>query len=264
MIDIVKYESYLKENECEPNTIKNYRITLELLERYLGENNYTELTKEAVIDFKQHLIKKGYAVSTINNRITILNIYFNYLGKQSELRLKRVKQQQNTHREYLEENDYKRLLKHCHKKELELFIKTFANTGTRIAEIKQIRYCDLVGKKIQIKNKGKYRNMTIPAWLKKELTKYFAGYEQEQLLFTKSENYYRKLLKQLAGKARVKKSRVYPHSFRHYFAKKFLKDGGQLTTLQQLLGHSSIQTTAIYTQLNEDELMAEYAKIKNK
>lgn len=56
----------------------------------------------------------------------------------------------------------------------------------------------------------------------------------------------------LHGKARggLSKDKVHPHSFRHLFAKDFLANGGDIVTLADILGHSSLETTRIYTQLS--------------
>lgn len=61
------------------------------------------------------------------------------------------------------------------------------------------------------------------------------------------------LLIKAAPKAGVPKEVMHPHSFRHFFAKEFLKQNNDITLLGDLLGHSDISTTAIYTRLTSEE-----------
>ncbi|MHC5250410.1 tyrosine-type recombinase/integrase, partial [Enterococcus sp. LJL90] len=83
------------------------------------------------------------------------------------------------------------------------------------------------------------------------------------IIFHKSQDFYRKRLKTIAGKAKVKKEKVYPHTVRHFFAKEFIANGGDSTDLQQMLGHESIATTTIYTKLSTNELSEKYREIRN-
>ncbi len=62
-----------------------------------------------------------------------------------------------------------------------------------------------------------------------------------------------KIIKELAGKAGIKKS-VSPHTFRHSFATHLMEGGADLRAIQQMLGHESIQTTEIYTHLDREYL----------
>jgi len=54
---------------------------------------------------------------------------------------------------------------------------------------------------------------------------------------------------------------ISPHKFRHYFAKKFIKKGGDLSSLQTILGHTELSTTEMYLRFNIDELKENYDEI---
>lgn len=268
VIKLKEYELYLRENEIAKNTIKNYLNTLNQLNQYCARKKIETISKEDMIDFKDYLktvqYKPGrnYVLNTINQKLTAINIYLNW-ADESELKLKQFKQQTKTHRESINSNEYKRLLRFADD-EMKLFILTIGNTGLRITELCSIKKIDLNSKIISIENKGKTRVVAIPQFLKKSLKRYSINFNDQDVLFPKTQSSYRARLKRIAGAAKVNKDKVYPHSIRHYFAKTFIENGGDSTELQQMLGHSNIATTTIYTKLSKDELGDKFMKIRNK
>ena len=268
VLRIKEYELHLKEEEIAPNTIKNYLVILNQLEEYCQWKKIKVISKENMIEFKDYLknthyrSRRKYLQNTINQKLTALNIYFNW-AEQPELKLKQFKQQTKAHRESINTNEYKRLLKFADP-EMKLFILTIGNTGVRITELCAIKKVDLNQKLISIENKGKTRVVAIPAFLKKSLKNYAKDFGDHDVLFPKTQSDYRARLKRIAGAAKVNKDKVYPHSIRHYFAKSFIENGGDSTELQQMLGHSNISTTTIYTKLSKAELGDKFMKVRNK
>ena len=61
------------------------------------------------------------------------------------------------------------------------------------------------------------------------------------------------MMKDLADKAGVPKEKVFPHNLRHLFAREFYRETHDIVRLASILGHSSIETTRIYTKETEDE-----------
>lgn len=272
MLALKDYEMYLLENEIRPNTKNNYMNTLKQLDVFLSQRSL-DLDKEALINFKEHLKNdeyapgKKYKLKTINQKIVAINIFLNWMEREhkatSGLTLKLYKAQTKEHRESINEAEYKRLIRHATTEEMRLFILLIGNTGVRITEACSVRSNDLNSKLIIIENKGKQRAIAIPQFLKKQLKRYVEERGITDEIFYKRQATYRSNLKTIAGKAKINKDKVYPHSIRHYFAKSFLDKGGDSTVLQQLLGHENIGTTTIYTKLNTNELGQQFSKIKN-
>lgn len=269
LIKIEEYKVYLIENEIAKNTIKNYMNTLEQLDVFLKENRCEKVDKAILIEFKSHLREKEispgrkYQISTINQKLVAINVYFNWVEGTTEhaYTLKIFKQQTNNHKESINSTEFEQLRRHADK-EMDLFMMTIANTGLRISEVCSLKKSDLFKAMINISNKGKDRTIDIPPFLKKQLKNWekIKTMDEDSYIFDSSQQFYRNELKKIAGKARVKKSKVYPHSFRHYFAKEFISAGNDSSDLQQMLGHSSITTTTIYTKKNKEELADIYRK----
>lgn len=261
------YRYYCLENEIAANTIKNYMMTLNQLNDFLDQPDISEVTKDDLINFKQHLKEdyyapgKKYKTNTCNQKITAINIYLNWLER-PELKLKLFKEQTTNHRESISQDDFERFLRYADK-EMKLFVLTIANTGLRISEICALRKRDLYESIIEVENKGKIRIIDIPLFLKKQLRQFVTNLDDTDFIFSKTQSHYRQQIKDVAGKAKIKLTRAYPHSFRHYFAKKFIADGGDSTALQQMLGHSDIKTTTIYTKMSKEELAKTFRGIKN-
>ena len=272
MLPIKEYELSIKENELGKNTIKNYLNTLRQFESFVV-GNHLSMNKETIIQFKHYLKEcefkpnQRYKLKTINQKLIIINIFLNWLENEgyidSKLSVKLFKSQTKEHRESITESEYKRLIKNSKTEEMRLFILIIGNTGMRISEVCAIKSDDLNKKVIVIENKGKQRIVTIPQFLKKQLKSYVNQEGIQSTIFYKNQRTYRVNLKNIAGRAKVNKDKVYPHSIRHYFAKSFINHGGDSTVLQQLLGHEDISTTTIYTKLSSNELSEQFGRIKN-
>lgn len=266
MIDLKNYKNYLLDNEISDNTIKSYLNTLRQLDEFLAVHS-KPLDKESLIMYKRSLLEfrsktgKPYSIKTINQKIIVINIFLNWLEK-PELTLKAYKTQNDLHRESIDKKEYKALLKYADE-ETRNFILLIGNTGMRISEACSITVDDLSKKNIYIRNKGKIRMVSIPQFVKKKLKRYCESNKITGIIFSKTQTRYRKSLKAAASKAKIKKDRVYPHSIRHFFAKEFIENGGDSTSLQQMLGHENINTTTIYTRLNDKELSSKFGAIHN-
>lgn len=259
------YKKHLENNELTQNTITKYLKDVAQLQEFLNKNNL-ELQKESLIKYKKQLQSK-YKISTVNNKIITINKFLKFIGL-DDCTLKQIKEQtKNNNDEIMTQTDYNRLIRVATNKGLDkdvLMLQVFYETGLRVSELKFFTVEAVKKGYMTISNKGKIRNVPVTRKLQKAANKYIKDHKiKAGAIICNSNNepisrftvYNR--LKYIAGQARVKKSRVYPHSIRHLFAKNWLKNNGNnILQLADILGHSSLETTRLYTKLNTDELRA--------
>jgi site-specific recombinase XerD len=261
-----QFETHLRKGSLSENTIVSYLWTIDY---YLS--HYDGTTAENLLTYKGYLLEK-YKPKTVNLRIQAVNKYLEFLGK-DKLQLKFVKIQQKTFLENVISNADYTFLKNSLKKDdnLEWYFVVWylAATGARVSELVQIKvehvqagYFDLYAKG------GKLRRLYIPKtlqletldWLEK--TKKTSGYlflnRFGERITTRGIS---QQLKNYAEKYELDTKVVYPHSFRHRFAKNFLEKYKDIALLADLMGHESIETTRIYLRRTASEQHALVDKI---
>lgn len=258
-MDIKKYERELKNRELAESTIEMYlRAVRDLLDYAAGQ----ELTHDLLIDYKKVMMEK-YKTSTLNNKITMINNFLDFIGKEMSLKQERT-QRSNVLDDVLNQNEYERIRDMATRRgkhRTRAVIQILYYTGVRVSEIKFITVEALKRGYIDIDNKGKHRRVAISKTLESELKEFIKseGITEGQIIRNSrgeplSRSQIFRGLKWVGGQARIKKDKVYPHSFRHLFAKQWLANNGDnVLGLADILGHSSIETTRIYTTLSTDE-----------
>lgn len=248
----------LYDEEKADNTLKRYRTNITSFISFAAGKL---IHKDTVRDFKNKISTVDeYIPNTANNYLVVVNSFLKYLDLK-ELCIKIIKVQRKTSiDDYLSYTDYHRLLRCSLNKNYVrdyLIMRVFGETGIRAAELKYFTVENLKPV-IVVDNKGKYREIVIPKDLLSALRKYcrnnhittgyiFYGRKKGPL----HESSVRKIVKRAAGRAKVKLEKVHPHSFRHYFAVKYLEAYPEdILTLADFLGHESIETTRIYTKLS--------------
>lgn len=252
------FEDYLKKENLSEHTIEVYLWTIDYFTA-----NYDALTKDNLLAYKGYLIEY-FKPKTVNLRIQAINKYLEYAGKE-KLRLSAVKIQQKSFLENVVSNaDYK-FLKNQLKKDDNIqwyFVVWYlAATGARISELIKIKiehvflgYFDLYSKG------GKLRRIYIPKKLRDESIKWLN--EEKRLsgyLFLNrfgeriTARGVSQQLKNFAEKYGLDKKVIYPHSFRHLYAKNFLDKYNDIALLADLMGHESIETTRIYLRRTSTE-----------
>lgn len=252
------FESYLKKDNLSDHTISVYVWTAEYF-----NNNYGTLSRENLLSYKGYLMEY-YKPKTVNLRIQAINKYLDYkdLGK---FRLSAVKIQQKSFLENVVSNaDYTFLKKQLKKDgniQWYFVVWYLAATGARVSELIRIKiehvnlgYFDLYSKG------GKLRRLYIPKKLRTETQKWLDKTERESgyLFINKYGNRITargvsQQLKNYADKYGLDRKTIYPHSFRHLYAKNFLDKYNDIALLADLMGHESIETTRIYLRKTATE-----------
>ena len=253
-----EFENYLRRNNLAEKTISSYSFTMK---KYFSL--FEDITKRNLLTFKGELVDT-YKPKTVNLRIQGVNRYLDFVGKE-KLKLKFVKiQQRNFLENVISDADYKFLknqLKKDNNMEWYFVVRYLAATGARVSELIQLKvehvqkgYYDIYAKG------GKVRRLYIPKKLKEETLTWLetssvtCGYlflnRFGQKITTRG---IAQQLKNFAKKYGLNPNVVYPHSFRHRYAKNFLEKFNDIALLADLMGHESIETTRIYLRRTATE-----------
>lgn len=257
-MEITNFSEYLINSGLSKNTINSYCYSV---------SNFT--TKYPIWNKQNLLAHRDYLVTnlkpnTVNLRIHGINKYLDFIQK-PDLKLSFIKIQQRSFLEnIISDYEYLQLKNHLltHKNKKWYFIIVLLGTsGVRISELLQISVIDITVGYMDLYSKcGKIRRVYFLDSLCRELLLWLNSeriYEgniflnKNRLPITARGISYQ--LKKFSAELHIRPDKIHPHSFRHYFAKKFLQKSNDLAMLADILGHSSIETTRIYLRKTSDE-----------
>lgn len=257
---INRYKSHLISEEKSPVTIEKYIRDIKKFSEYIGQN---EITKIAMIEYKNFLQEKNYKPSSINSMLAAINSLLEFIGEK-DCRVKFLKCQRQTYEtkeKELTKQEYKALLCAAKKNnQLYVLMQTICGTGIRVSEVKYITVDAVKKGETTVRCKNKNRTILIPAQLQKLLTAYIKHKKISggPVFVSKygrplDRSYIWKMMKSLCEKANVLKNKVFPHNLRKLFARTFYAAEKDIAKLADVLGHSNIETTRIYimTSCNE-------------
>ncbi len=253
-----KYQEYAQ------STLNQYRANVQKFIDWLPEDE--EITKDTMLKYKIYLGEVAGSTSSINTWIVEVNKFLKWLD-QKDLCLKKIKMQsKQSNEEILTISDYKRLLRFAKRNgdhQLYYIMKILAMTGIRVSELRYFKVENLKSNYIDAFNKGKERTIIVRQDLMRELRHYCkdqgikSGYIFPSAIvdgqMVNVSTIWRRM-KRIAGLARVRKSKVHAHSFRHLFAQVFLNTySNNITELADILGHNSLDTTRLYTRTSDSQ-----------
>lgn len=265
MTDFKKYLTHLN---LSKNTIDSY---LSSTKSYF--EMFDDISKQNLLAYKAVLVDK-YKGKTVNLRIQGINKFLEYNQKE-KLKLKFIKLHQKTFLEnVISDADYeffKNKLLTDKNMEWYFIVRFLGATGARVSELVQFKYEHLFRGYIDLYTKsGKIRRIFIPKSLCIKAKDYYnsvsrtSGYlflnQQGKQITTRGIAHQ---LKTLGKKYNMHLNVIYPHSFRHRFAKNFLEKRKDIALLADLMGHESIETTRIYLRKTSEEQQALVDKIVN-
>lgn len=261
------FKTFLVSENLAPNTVSAYIVAIN---GYFKQ--FEEINKKNLLAWKSSLIE-NFKAKTVNLKIQAINKYLDFI-KRPSLKIKSVKVQQRLFLEnVISDADYsffKRKLKQEQNKEWYFIVRFLAATGARISELIKIKVEHVESGFIDLYTKGgKIRRIYIPrllknealVWIKEELhieTGYIFMNRFKERITSRGIS---QQLKNYALKYGIDPKVVYPHSFRHRFAKNFLEKYNDIALLADLMGHESIETTRIYLRKTASEQQAIVDKI---
>ena len=256
------FRNYLLEEERSAATIEKYGRDVLAFLSWLSDRE--EISKEVVVGYKQAIIGK-YKTTSANSMLVSVNRFLDFIGKK-DCQVKLFKIQRNPFRKKdkeLTKEEYNRLILAAKAKSssrLFLMIQAICSTGIRVSEHRFITREALERGRITIYNKGKERVVFLPKKLKKCLLQYCRqnGIYSGPVFVTKNGTPVNRCnvwaeMKALCKEAGVSPEKVFPHTLRHLFAVTYYRMQKDIVHLADILGHSNIEYTRIYTFTSEEE-----------
>ncbi|MCT7538218.1 tyrosine-type recombinase/integrase [Aliarcobacter butzleri] len=272
------------EKNLSSKTIRAYDIDInQFLEKFV---NYkiNQINKFDLKDYVENLFINSYKIKTIKRKIAVLKAFFNYLEfdeivevnpfRKLKLSLKEPKLLPKT----LELSEIKRVLKYLYSLKNSYFDKTsfsykllirdivsieiLFSTGIRVSELSNLKKNEINIKQGIVKIFGKGSKERIIQICDKEVLNLLKEYSilfnlnsnpnNHFLLNRLNNNFSEQSIRAMIHKYEQKLGlrQITPHMFRHSFATLLLEEGVDVRYIQNMLGHSSISTTQIYTKVN--------------
>lgn len=258
---LTQFRALLKNEEKSAATLNKYLRDIQRFALWLGD---TPLERDAMLDYKADLMRH-YAAGSVNSILAALNRFLRMIARE-DCRVHRLRiqyqayspeEREITAQEYA---DLVRTARETGRARLALVLQTISATGIRVSELPAITAEAARSGVAVVRCKGKSRRVLIPTRLQKKLLRYM---KQHRIAFgpvfvTRSgapldrSNIWREM-KALCRAAGVSDKKVFPHNFRHLFARTFYRLNKDLAKLADLLGHSSINTTRIYIRTTSAE-----------
>ncbi len=269
-----QYQDELIRQDKSDNTIASYMLDLKSFIKWYEESTNEGIEKLIALDLKDYrgfLMANGAKVATVNRKVASINKYVEWLNVRGvldkQLKLKQIKRSASEQQfKGLDSKELKALRKEVHrngnKRDIFMF-ELLINTGIRVSELCDIKFDSIeVSERkgtLSIIGKGmKQRTVALNKDVRDAYEDYikarpvtscdylFVG-QRGQL----TRNGVFKTLKKYADRVGVE---VSPHCLRHSLARHLLESGTDITTVQGILGHERLETTAIYTKSTQEKM----------
>lgn len=280
------FEDYLNQKRLSSNTVSSYVRDIHKFGIYAKKHQIEidSFTQDQIEDYIRVLHDEKQAVSSIKRMVASLKCFYTYLIEIGDI-------QQNPAKSIVTEKLEKRLPQILTNAEVELLLNqpqtTSAKgyrdkamlellyaTGIRVTELIELNINDvfLELEIIKCRNGAKERVIPLYAAAVRALMDYMTKARRimiddinEPSLFVNvggsrmTRQGFWKIIKQYKEKADIQKD-ITPHTLRHSFAAHLLENGAGLSSISEMLGHSSVASTQVYTKLIKSELRNDYKK----
>ncbi len=282
------YENYLLNiKHASANTVASYMRDIRQFTAYvqeIEEQPVEACDRECICRYTQHLTNNGKSAATVARSVASLKSFFAYCVSESfvdENPVHDIPQQKAEKKlpQILTGREVELLLEQPKCTDLKGFrdkamLETLYATGMRVSEMIALNVVDvsLAGSFIKCEGNGKFRIIPLYSAAVKALSVYLTDIRpkmvsspDEEALFVNisgermTRQGFWKIIKHYQQTAQISKD-ITPHTLRHSFAAHLLENGADLHSLQEMLGHSDISSTQIYTQVVKQNLKTVYNK----
>jgi integrase/recombinase XerD len=274
------------QKSASTNTVSSYKTDLVSWKNFLGMTNIIRAQANDVESFLLHLNNHAISPRSISRKISALRMFYKFLlaeaiiDKNPMIDIVMPKLSKNLPK-FIEENQLNKLLEEAKKdKSFEgvrnyTMIELLYATGMRVSELVKLKFGDLqirentINPFIMVKGKGGKERIVAVHKLAITALKTYLEYvtigkdktPYKYLFFSEKSSaghitrqYFGKILKILAAQCGVDINKISPHKIRHSFATHMLNNGADLRVIQELLGHSDLSSTQIYTHVANQKL----------
>lgn len=270
-------DSFRKEKlkDLSKNTTDAYIRDIYQFLNYIS-NKVNEVSNEKIEGYKKHLMDKAFKAKTVNRKLVSIKKFFNYLNTMENffpkviLEIKQIKiQKQDCLDDILETIELQRMAD-CAKEKNDMraiaLLWGLYLTGARVSELLQLKVRHLENKddEVEIKGKGiKYRHIYIHDELREHINNYIKqrNHDLNDFVFINTTNNnpmsrqtVHNIIKFYAGLKRIKLKKAHAHTFRHMLGVRLTNEKVPIDQIADILGHSDVNTTRIYTRLTKKEL----------
>jgi integrase/recombinase XerD len=275
-MSITLFDTFLRHRRYVDNysekTIATYIQALRTWKRVLGD---TEIDKQTIKDFVIKMREANISPASCNVYIKAFNGYLNWLFENEYIsepwHIKHLKVEKKIIKPF-NDSQLKAIISYKPKKPSEQRLHTLLllliDCGARIDEALSLKREDIDFDSLLIKVNGKgkkHRLIPFSLELRKVLFKYLSKHQFDLVFCTRNGTRYSyrncwRDFRILANKLGVVGVRVSPHTFRHTFARNYLREGGNVFYLSKALGHTNIQTTKQYIEVETEDLTQAHLK----
>lgn len=283
---IQDFIEYLKSRQVSRNTLLSYERDINQLATYFKniDKKMFDATEEDLQKYIVYLTTMGKSNATISRNVASMKAFYRYLLKNKlveenialNLAAPKVEKKELS---ILSVSEVEKLLEQPSSKDLKgqrdkAMLELLYATGIRVTELVSLTMSDVNvnAGHIKVKKKNKERVIPISNTALKYLKEYIENVrplliktEEEQSLFINANGQkmtrqgFWKILKQYKDEAKIEKE-LTPHTIRHSFAVHMLQNGAELKSVQELLGHTDVASTMMYTHVVDLKLRDEYLK----
>ena len=277
--DFIKYLKVIKKDSN--HTLINYKD--DLIELHDFNTDLININEVIVREYLEYLYSKGLNRNTISRKLSAIRSFYNYLLQNNIVKTNYFKEISNPKKnkalpKYAKDNDLEKMFNSFDiTKPLEqrnsLILEMLYATGIRVSELTNIKLnnIDKYNNSIKILGKGsKERIVFYGSFCEDRLNLYLnegrklilKNKQCDYLLINKSgnklsERYIRKMIDNVVTKCEIE-YHISPHTLRHTFATDMLNAGADLVSVKELLGHSNLNTTSIYTHVSNEQIKKVY------
>lgn len=277
--DFIKYLKVIKKDS--EYTLVNYKKDIE--ELYDFYTDLINIDEVIVREYLEYLYSKGLNRNSISRKLSSIRSFYNYLLKENIIKVNYFKEISNPKKnkslpKYAKDNDLEKMFNSFNKeKPLEqrnlLILEMLYATGIRVSELVNIKINDIdkFNNSIKILGKGSKERIVFYGSFCEDILELYLKEGRRELLKNKtndylfinkngnqlSDRYIRKMIDNVVRKCEID-YHISPHTLRHTFATDLLNNGSDLMSVKELLGHSTLNTTSIYTHVSNEQIKKIY------